>query len=410
MTSLLRRILPDEGAHRGRLVRLTAGHAGADLFLGAVPALIPFFVADRGLSYADAGLLVLAGSLASALVQPLAGLFGDRVRAPWLAPLGLVLAAAGLFAATRFDSFAAIALSLLLGGFGVAIFHPEAIRATRAASPSSPGTAMGVFSIGGSVGFALGPALAVPLAAGFGIHAAGAVAAVPLTTAFVLGRGVGASSREVATGYEPPPGSHGDWLAFAYATAAATSAAGVLFGLMAFVPVWFADELGSTVRLGSLAVSGMLLAGAAGTYAGGRLGDRYDRGLIVLAALVALVPLTAGLPMTAPAAAVVVLVLIGLTIEVIYYPLVIVAQDALPGRAGFASGAVLGLSVAFGAAATSVLGGLVDANGPVAALWACAGLAGVALLFGALARHPRRQAAATGTASRGRAEPGRAAI
>ena len=114
--------------------------------------------------------------------------------------------------------------------------------------------------------------------------------------------------------------------------------------------------------------------------------------------------------MTTPAMAVVVLVLIGLTIEVIYYPLVIVAQDALPGRAGFASGAVLGLSVAFGAGAVSVLGGLVDVNGPVAALWACAGLSGVALLFGALARHPRRRATAPGRAVRGPAEPGRAAI
>src|SRR3954454_22790663 len=104
---------------RRAVVRLSIGHLGADLFLGAVPALVPLFVVQRGLSYADAGLLVLAGSLASALMQPLAGLVGDRLRAPWIAPLGLVLTGGGLAAATLTSAFAAMAAALLIGGVGV---------------------------------------------------------------------------------------------------------------------------------------------------------------------------------------------------------------------------------------------------------------------------------------------------
>ncbi|RIQ21886.1 MFS transporter [Jiangella rhizosphaerae] len=385
MTALLERVIPGQDVHRGRVARLTIAHAGADLFQAAVPALIPFFVAERGMTYADAGLLVLAGSLASSVMQPLAGVVGDRVRAAWLQPLGLVLAGGGLLAATMLHSFAAIAVALLLGGLGVAIFHPEAFRATRAAAAASPGAALGVFALGGNIGFALGPSLVVPLGAAYGIEAAGAVAVIPLAGALLLGRGI---DSELA---EPEPDEPGaaplpsDWRTFGFATLGATAAAGVLFGLMAFAPVWFDETLGAGVGLGSAAVTGMLLAGAVGTYAAGALGDRHGRRPVVLVSVLALVPLSAVLPLTGPLLAVVLLIVIGLVLEGIFYPLVIVAQDGLPRHAGLAAGMALGLSVGIAAGTTSLLGVLVDANGPVAALWGCAVMAAVALGAGALA-------------------------
>ncbi len=398
VAAVLERVIPGQDVDRGRVARLTVAHAGADLFQAAVPALIPFFVAERGMSYADAGLLVLAGSLASSVMQPLAGVVGDRVRASWLQPLGLMLAGAGLLAATLLDSFAAIAVALLFGGLGVAIFHPEAFRATRAAAAASPGAALGVFALGGNIGFALGPSLVVPLGAAYGIEAAGAVAVIPLAGALLLGRGVPSdlSSPAEEAGAVAVPS---DWRTFGFATLGATAAAGVLFGLMAFAPVWFDETLGSGVGLGSAAVTGMLLAGAAGTYAAGALGDRHGRRPVVLVSVLALVPMSAVLPLTGPLLAVVVLIVIGFVLEGIFYPLVIVAQDGLPRHAGLAAGTALGLSVGVAAGTTSLLGVLVDANGPVAALWGCAVLAVVALGAGALAvsrapaprpRRPRR--------------------
>src|SRR4051794_41967055 len=80
--------------NRRAVALLSAGHLGADLFLGAVPALVPLFVAQRGMSYAEAGLLVLAGSLASAGVPAPAGPGGGPPRAPG-APAPRPLAAGG---------------------------------------------------------------------------------------------------------------------------------------------------------------------------------------------------------------------------------------------------------------------------------------------------------------------------
>ena len=45
----LGRLIPGTGTDRRAVALLSAGHVGADLFLGAVPALVPFFVAERGL-------------------------------------------------------------------------------------------------------------------------------------------------------------------------------------------------------------------------------------------------------------------------------------------------------------------------------------------------------------------------
>ncbi len=379
MTALARRLLPGAGVDRRAVAALTAGHLGADLFQGAVPALVPFLIRDRGLSYADAGLIVLAGSLASSFLQPLAGLVGDRLRSPWMPPLGLLLAAAGLAAGTAVTGFAAIAAALLVGGLGVALFHPEAVRAARVAAGPNPGSALAVFAVGGNLGFAIGPALVVPLAAAFGLQAAGAVALIPLLAAGVVVAGERHVRGAVPTTAAPAPAGSRDWRRFSLASAAATARTGFAFGLMAFIPSWFAEELGSSVALGSAAVAAMLIAGAGGTYLGGRLSDAYGRARVILVSLAVVVPLAVALPFAPVIVAVALLVLIGVAMDANFYPLVIVAQDALPDRVGLASGVVIGVSVGLGAGCTAVLGALVDAHGLQAALWGCVGLAALAL-------------------------------
>jgi MFS transporter, FSR family, fosmidomycin resistance protein len=390
MTAALRRLLPGAGVDRPAVAALTAGHVGADLFLGALPALIPFLVARYDIGYADAGLLVLAGSLASAILQPVAGLVGDRLHVAWLPPLGLILAGAGLVAATALHDLAATAIALIAGGVGVAIFHPEAVRATRDAGGASPGAALGLFAVGGTFGFALGPALAVPLAAAFGLGAAGLVAGLPLLAALALVVWAPAGGRAGAV----LPGARGggarDVRAFLLASAAATALAAFIFGVMAFVPVWFADDLGSSVRLGSAVVAIMLVAGALGTYAGGRLSDARGRRFVVAGSLGLLVPLALVVPMAPLALAVPLLVVVGLAMDASYYPLLATAQDALPDRGGLASGVVLGTSVGVGTACTALLGHLADAHGPQAALWGCAALAALAFALAVPALRGRR--------------------
>ena len=384
---MIARLLPGAGVDRPRILVLTAGHVGSDVFQGALPAMVPFFVADRDWSYAQAGVLVLIGSLGSSLLQPLAGMFGDRIRVPWLVPLGLLLAAAGLLAASLAHDFALVAGALAVGGLGVALFHPEAVRAAVDAAGPSPGAALGFFATGGNAGFALGPALVTPLALVFGLSGTALVALVPLAAAGLL-LTVDRRARRAGTVREPAPVAAGadDWRVFLLAAGAAIARTGFMFGLLAYVPAWFGDDLGSSVALGSAAITAMLVTGAVGTYLGGRLADTYGRRRVVVVSLAITVPLAFVLPFCEPWLAVPLLVVLGLTMEGNFYPLVLIAQEALPGRVGFASGVTIGFSVGVGAGCTALLGVVADADGLTTALVACAGLVALSLALALAAR------------------------
>jgi FSR family fosmidomycin resistance protein-like MFS transporter len=64
----------------------------------------------------------------------------------------------------------------VLSGLGVAAFHPEGSRFANYLSGERRASGMSLFSVGGNLGFALGPVLVTPLLIAFGLHG----------TAFVL--------------------------------------------------------------------------------------------------------------------------------------------------------------------------------------------------------------------------------
>lgn len=82
--------------HRGPLALLVGTHVFVDFHQGAVPAMLPFLVAERHYTYAAATGITLAATLLSSLVQPGFGLLGDRHSIRWLVGAGLLVAAAGI--------------------------------------------------------------------------------------------------------------------------------------------------------------------------------------------------------------------------------------------------------------------------------------------------------------------------
>ena len=68
------------------------GHLATDINQGALPAMLPFFIAAYDLSYAAAAGIVFAANMTSSIVQPLFGHAADRFSKRWLLPVGLILA------------------------------------------------------------------------------------------------------------------------------------------------------------------------------------------------------------------------------------------------------------------------------------------------------------------------------
>ncbi|MEV6899698.1 hypothetical protein [Amycolatopsis sp. NPDC051372] len=67
---------------RWPMVMLVVGHAVDDRYQGAVPALVPFLVAERSYGYLAASRITLAATLLSSVVQPLFGVLTDRRALP----------------------------------------------------------------------------------------------------------------------------------------------------------------------------------------------------------------------------------------------------------------------------------------------------------------------------------------
>src|SRR3712207_6487767 len=151
------------------MTALSAGHLFTDVNQGAVAALVPFLIAERGLSLAAAGSLVLAATLSSSIVQPLFGHFSDRKPLPALMPLGVVFGGLGIALVGIAPDYSLILLCILLSGLGVAAFHPESARFANYVSGSRRARGMSFFSVGGNAGFALGPVISTPLVLYFGL-------------------------------------------------------------------------------------------------------------------------------------------------------------------------------------------------------------------------------------------------
>ena len=348
--------------NRRGVALMSAAHVIDDLYQGAVPALLPFLVAERRYSYAAVAGLTLAATVLSSVAQSAFGWWTDRRPRRWMITAGMVTAAAGVGLAGVFSSYLLTWLLLALSGLGIAAFHPAAARAARQAAGSS-NQAMSVFALGGSVGFALGALVTTPLLLVAGLRGTVLLAAPAVLMAVLLVARLGT----VLDGPPRHPRAVGlpvgadDWPAFLRLTSVVVVRSILFFGLTTFLALYFIDELGASTGQAGAALTLFLVAGAAGTLLGGWLADRAGRLLSIRIGFALAAPALTGLVL-APSRSVAMafVVLTGIAVFMPFSVFVVLGQDYLPNRIGTASGVTVGLAVSIGGLAVPVLGWLAD--------------------------------------------------
>lgn len=375
------------------MAALSAGHCATDFANGALPALLPFMVDRFSLSYTLAAVVMLASTAASSLVQPLFGAWSDRRGVIWLLPAGVALAGIGIALAAAAPSYWLVILLVVVSGLGVAAFHPEGSKFAAYASGSKRASGMSLFSIGGNIGYALGPTATTPLVLALGLTgglllalpvlgvAVALVLVLPFLRSFVPEPG----SRSLASG-EDRPGA----LALLLGVIAFRSVA--WFGLITFVPLWEVS-LGNSKSHGSHLLSLMLLAGGFGTLAAGPIADRIGRRPVVIASMAATAPLTLVYVLVGGVPGAIALALVGVCVISTFGVTMVMAQEYLPHRIGMASGLSIGLSIGLGGIAAVGLGALADSVDLRAAMYAAAAapLAGLVLALMLPSSRPQRR-------------------
>jgi FSR family fosmidomycin resistance protein-like MFS transporter len=348
------------------MATLSAGHLFTDMAQGSVPALLPFLIAKDHLSYAAASALVLAATISSSVIQPVFGHLSDRRSLPWLMPLGPALGGLGIALAGIAPTYALTFTAIVVSGIGVASFHPEGSRFANYVSGSRRASGMSLFSVGGNLGFALGPVLVTPLMLAFGLPGTLFVLIPTMLMAIVLGielpRLKGFRTDLVAGRVKR--GDHPEqWGPFTVLAGVIALRSFVYFGLVTFIPLYFVHVLGSGKALGNAALSAMLVGGAFGTLIGGPLADRFGRRAVLIGSMALLPPLVVGFLISGPGPAVVFATAAGAATIATFAVTIVMGQEYLPGRLGVSSGVTIGLSIGLGGIGAPLLGLLADADG-----------------------------------------------
>jgi FSR family fosmidomycin resistance protein-like MFS transporter len=355
-----------DAVDRRSMTLLSSGHACVDACQGAVPAMLPFLLVTHDLSLTAATALVMAATVASTLVQPFFGAWSDRAPAPWLLPAGVVSACVGVALAGIAPSYPLVFAAVLFSGLGVAAYHPEGSRFANYVSGSRRATGMSYYSLGGNVGFALGPLMSTPLLLAFGLD--GMLAFVALAAG--IGVLLSAELRRLATFQpaqgpgrpaQPPERADDDMRGFLKLLAVICARSFAFYTLLGLVPLYFVEVLDASDATANAALAGMLVFGAIGTLVGGRLADRIGRRPVLVASLALQPPLLLATPVVGTVAAIVLACVLGFAAISSFAITVVMGQEYLPSRIGLASGFTLGAAIGLGGLAAPLFGWIGDA-------------------------------------------------
>lgn len=354
------------------LLIVSLGHLAVDVVSGAIPVLLPYWQELHGLSYTTTGLLLLAGTVGSAVLQPAVGILGDRVRTTWVLLAGLALSTGALAVALLVENLWVLVAAVALQGIGAAVYHPEASKTAYLFGGNRRGVAMSIFQVGGNIGFGTSPALTTFLL-GAGLLAP--ACAYGLLGTVVLGLLVAvygtirrreAAHREAAQALNGA-GSSRAWAPLALLLGAVVLRTWVHTGVNAFVPLYFVSHLGRPAAFSGALLSTYLLAGAAGSLTGGAMADRVGRRPVILASFLVPPVFLWLLPSTPDVLLFPLAAVAGFFVTSSFPVTIVYGQELLPGRLGTATGLTLGAAVGTGGIGVTLLGMVADAFGPAAA-------------------------------------------
>ncbi len=348
---------------------LSLGHLITDINQGALPAMLPFFIAAYDLSYTAAASIVFAANLASSIIQPLFGYAADRFSKPWLLSIGFILAGVGLGLTGLCKSYQLIMVLAVTSGIGIAAYHPEAARLVNFEAGNQKNTAMSIFGVGGTIGFAIGPFLITAALIQWDLKGTiililpVSVMAVFMTTQYPNFKSIVRKNNFRNYSFSGKEAKE-NWWAFMRLTVVIIGRSIIFYGLNTFIPIYWISYLHQSKMMGSIALTTFAASGILGNLIGGSLADKYGPKKILLfgfSGLAVLLPIFC--LVNSALISLLLMFPIGLILYASYSPSIVLGQSYLPNRVGLSSGITLGVAISIGGAATPIIGKIADIYG-----------------------------------------------
>jgi FSR family fosmidomycin resistance protein-like MFS transporter len=328
------------------LALFSIGHFFIDLYSSALGVFQPVLGDKLGLSLTEAGMLGGLLIFASSVTQPAYGYLSDRFHSRMFSALAPAVAGIFISSLGLAPSFGWLAVMVLLGGSGIASFHPQASsRATSGISGRRAGW-MAVFISSGSLGMAIGPAYFSALLTRAGASRSwwGALPGIAIT--IVLLAMLPAKPRAIGHPrhrFDLAP-LKAVWkpLTVLYLLVFIRSILQIVFTQL--LPLFLHRERGFSLTRASLALSLYLTCGAVGGFLGGPFADRFGGRRVILISMAGCLPFLALFFMASGALSLIGLALGGLMLLFTTPVNVVMAQDLVPSQSGTISALMMGFA------------------------------------------------------------------
>lgn len=353
----------------GILLLIGTTHLLNDMIQSLIPAIYPILKDSYDFSFSQIGIITLVFQLTSSLLQPFVGIYADRNPRPYMLAAGVIFTLIGLLCLSVSSTYAYILISVGLIGCGSSIFHPGASQVAQMASGGKKGLAQSIFQVGGNGGNAIGPLLAALIILPFGQSAIGWFAIATLLSFIIL--------CHIGNWYRRQLRHSLHNVKVKAASATGLSKKQIKYALLILVILIFSkyfyfscmtsyftffliDKFSMSVQNSQLCLFAFLAASTIGTLAGGSIGDRYGRKLVILWSIFGAAPFALALPYLNLPLTMLFAVIIGLVISSAFSAIVVYATELMPGHVALIAGIFFGLMFGLGGLGSAFFGWLAD--------------------------------------------------
>ncbi len=352
------------------LLAISFSHLLNDMIQSLIPAIYPVLKQSFALDFSQIGLITLTFQMTASLLQPLVGTYTDRRPLPFSLPVGMASSLVGLLVLSEAPNFATLLLAAGLVGLGSSVFHPESSRVARMASGGRHGLAQSLFQVGGNAGSAFGPLLAAFIVVPRGQNSIAWFSLAALLGIVVLWN-VGRWYRDQVAERRARPQKatsvgHATLtprrvvFAIAVLVALIFSKFFYMASLNTYYTFYLISKFHVSVQSAQIYLFVFLGASAAGTIAGGPIGDLFGRRYVIWFSILGVLPFTLALPHAGLFWTVMLSVLIGLILSSAFSAILVYAQELVPGKIGMISGLFFGFAFGMGGLGAALLGLLAD--------------------------------------------------
>lgn len=355
------------------VLALAIGHMVTDLQSGALPIVLPHLKELFALSYSQLASIVLLQNIMSSVIQPAFGYITDKKSLPTFLPICAAMAGAGFAFVGWVKTYELLLLTVVFISLASATYHPQASKTVNFLSDATnKGHNMGIFSLGGNAGMAVG-SIMMTLLLGLpgGLHNT-MYFVLPGIIVFALMHSCMPIYKEVnrrhielqAQASKGEAGKSMPYFGLILLLFYIFMRSSIHSGISTYLPLFFMNFRGFEPVFASSLVSGFLLGGVGGTLVGAELNDKLGPRKIMLGSIILSIPAIGAITIVeSPVWAMAAVVAAGFFIIGSFATTIVLAQSLMPNNVGMASGLTIGFSVGLGGFGVTILGVLADTYG-----------------------------------------------